>query len=349
MNVGITGYGYYVPLRRVKTSDIAAVWGKDASVGDSLGVKEKAVGASDEDSCTFAVEAARMALKCSGINPHDIGAVYVGSESKPYAVKPSATIVAEAIGVSPSFTAADLEFACKAGTAGMQACMGLVASGMIKTGLAIGSDTAQAQPGDALEYTAGGGAAAFLIGKDDVIATINDTYSFSTDTPDFWRRQHAEFPQHAGRFTGEPAYFKHVTGAVNGILEKTGTTPKDYDYVVFHQPNGKFPLRAAKMLGFSDAAVKQGLITPFIGNTYSGASMIGLASVLDVAKPGQRILVCSYGSGAGSDAFVITVEKNIEKKNRRPSEKLLDYIVMHKQYIDYAGYIKHRRKIKHLE
>ncbi|MFH1246785.1 MAG: hydroxymethylglutaryl-CoA synthase, partial [Candidatus Micrarchaeota archaeon] len=314
MEVGITGYGYYVPRLRVKTEDIATAWNKEKGIGIALGVKEKAVGAWDEDSATFAVEAARMAVECSGVNPaSDIGAIYVGSESKPYAVKPSATIVAEAIGATPCLTAADLEFACKAGTAGMQMVMGLVGSGMVNFGLAIGSDTAQAQPGDALEFTAGGGAAAFIIGKSNLIATINETYSFTTDTPDFWRRQTAEFPSHAGRFTGEPAYFKHVLGAVKGILEKTGTTSKDYDYAVFHQPNGKFPLRVAKMLGFPETSVRQGLVTPFIGNTYSGASMIGLASVLDVAKPGQKILMCSYGSGSGSDAFTITVEKAIEK------------------------------------
>ncbi len=347
---GIVSYGYYIPRLRVTSQEIAKTWGKDGdAMAKGLGVKEKAVGAWDEDSATFAVEAARMAVKCANIDPVDIEAVFVGSESKPYAVKPSATIVAEAISATPSLTAADLEFACKAGTAGMQACLGMAASGMIKYGVAIGSDTAQARPADALEFTAGGGAAAFIIGCRNVIATIDSTYSFTTDTPDFWRRQHAEFPSHAGRFTGEPAYFKHVEGAVKGILEKTGSTPADYDYVVFHQPNGKFPVRVAKTLGFSEEKVKQGLITPYIGNTYSAASMIGLASVLDVAKPGQKILVTSYGSGAGSDAFTITVTKEIEAKNRRPTVALLDYIQTNKQYTDYAGYIKHRKKIKSVE
>ncbi len=346
--VGIIGYGYYVPRLRIKIENIAEVWGKTADVGKSLGVFEKAVGTWDEDSATFAVEAARMAMQCSGVDPVNLEAIYVGSESKPYAVKPSASIVAEAISAAPSLTAADLEFACKAGTAGIQACMGMVASEMIKVGLAIGSDTAQAQPGDALEFTAGAGAAAVLIGRENLLASIDGTYSFTTDTPDFWRRQHEEFPSHGGRFTGEPAYFKHVLGAVNGILEKTGSTPKDYNYVVFHQPNGKFPLLAAKKLGFEEEKVKQGLVTPFIGNTYSAASMLGLTSVLDVAEPGQKILMCSYGSGAGSDAFALTVEKGIERKGARPSEKLLDYVSKYKRYVGYAEYVKHRRKIKNI-
>ncbi|PIN96326.1 hydroxymethylglutaryl-CoA synthase, partial [Candidatus Micrarchaeota archaeon CG10_big_fil_rev_8_21_14_0_10_60_32] len=340
-NVGIIGYGAVVPRMRIKLEEIARVWGKDgAKVSAGLNVREKAVAAFDEDSCTLAVEAARIAVR-----NHDaarIGALFAGSESKPYAVKPTASIVADAIGASPDLTAADLEFACKAGTVGMQACMAMVASGMVDYGLAIGSDTAQGRPADALEFSSGSGAAAFLIGKNPIVELI-DTFSFTTDTPDFWRRQHAEFPQHAGRFTGEPAYFKHVLSAAKGLFEKTGTTAKDYDFAVFHQPNGKFPLRAGEMLGFEKEKIKQGLITPFIGNTYSAASMIGLASVLDVVKPGQKIFVVSYGSGAGSDALAFEAKKGIEAA--RQPEAVFDLIGRDKVYVDYAVYAKHRRKL----
>ncbi|MFH0922474.1 MAG: hydroxymethylglutaryl-CoA synthase [Candidatus Micrarchaeota archaeon] len=344
VKVGIAGYGASIPRFRIKVSEIARVWGKDGKkASDGLGVKEKAVAAMDEDSATLAVEAARNAFESSGCNPQDLGAVYVGSESKPYAVKPTATIVAEAIDATPHLTAADLEFACKAGTAGVQACMGLVASGMIKLGLAIGSDTAQGRPADALEYSAGSGAAAMIIGSENLVASIDHTYSFTTDTPDFWRRQHEEFPRHAGRFTGEPAYFKHVTTAAKELMQRYSLEPKDFDYAVFHQPNGKFPLRAGQMLGFTKEQILPGLITPFIGNTYSGASLIGLSAVLDVAKPGQKIIVVSYGSGAGSDAFAITVENGIETKRSRTSVKQM---IDEKEYIDYAVYVKHRGKLK---
>lgn len=183
-------------------------------------VYEKAVPSLDEDTATIAVEAARNALKRAEIDPKDIGAVYVGSESHPYAVKPTATIVAEAIDATPDLTAADLEFACKAGTAGIQMCMGLVESGLIKYGLAIGADTAQGAPGDALEYTAAAGGAAYIIGKSNVIAEFNGTYSYTTDTPDFWRREGKPYPRHGGRFTGEPAYFRHVINAAKGLMEK---------------------------------------------------------------------------------------------------------------------------------
>jgi hydroxymethylglutaryl-CoA synthase len=290
------------------------------------------------------VEASRYAMKRAVIDSQKIGAVYVGSESHPYAVKPTATIVAEAVEAAPHLTAADMEFACKAGTAGMQACMGLVDSGIVEYGLAVGADTAQGAPGDALEYTASAGGAAYVIGKKDTLAEIESTYSFTTDTPDFYRREGMPYPRHGGRFTGVPAYFRHVIAGAQGMFEKMGTEASDYDYAVFHQPNGKFYLKAAKKLGFSQDQVKHGLLTPVIGNTYSGATPIGLAAVLDEAKAGDRILAVSYGSGAGSDAFSITVTDKIEEK-RELAPKVRDMIET-KSYVDYALYAKFKGKFR---
>jgi hydroxymethylglutaryl-CoA synthase len=309
-------------------------------------VVSKSVPDLDEDTATIAVEAARNALHRRSIDPRQIGAVYVGSESHPYAVKPTACTVGEAIGATPVMTAADYEFACKAGTAGIQTCMGLVASGMVRYGLAIGSDVAQGAPSDALEYTAAAGGAAFLIGNDDPIAVIHHTCSFTTDTPDFWRREGQDYPRHGGRFTGEPGYFRHIEGSVRLMFEQTGRRPEDYAYAVFHQPNAKFPQRVAKILGFTPGQIGPGLVVPCLGNTYSGSSMIGLAATLDVAKAGDRIFVASFGSGAGSDAFDIEVTDAIEggefRREGAPGvEKLLENPI----YLDYAQYARHKGKI----
>lgn len=342
---GIVGYGVFVPSYRIKVEEIARVWGDNPkSISKGLVVNEKSVPAPDEDTATISVEAARHAVSRSKINPKEIGAVYVGSESHPYAVKPTATIVAEAISAAPELTAADLEFACKAGTAGIQAVMGMVDSNMIEYGLAIGADTSQGAPGDALEYTASAGGAAYIIGKKDTIADFETTYSFTTDTPDFYRREGMPYPSHGGRFTGEPAYFKHVQGAAKGIFEKTGTDASDYDYAVFHQPNGKFYLKVGKKLGFTNEQITDGLLTPVIGNTYSGATPLGLASILDKANPGEKILAISYGSGSGSDAFTLTVTDKINEK-RDLAPKLKD-MIENKTYVDYAIYAKYKGKLK---
>lgn len=345
MSVGIVSYGAYIPRYRIKIEEIAKVWGGNAnSIIDGLMVYEKSVPDMDEDTITIAVEAARHAINRAGINPEKIGAIYTGSESHPYAVKPTSTVVAEAIGATPNLTAADFEFACKAGTAAIQACMGLVGSGMIEFGMAIGSDVSQGAPGDALEYTAAAGGVAYVIGKEKLVANIESTYSFTTDTPDFWRREGMPYPEHGGRFTGEPGYFKHVTSAASGLMERLGTKPSDYDYAVFHQPNGKFPTRVAKMLGFTNEQIKAGLVVSRLGNTYSGSCMMGLAAILDVAKPEDRIFVTAFGSGAGSDAFSLTVTDKIEEiRNGAPS---VEQLLANPIYISYATYAKHKGKIK---
>ncbi|MGQ9479437.1 MAG: hydroxymethylglutaryl-CoA synthase [Thermoproteota archaeon] len=344
MKVGIVGYGAYIPTLRIKISEMARVWGHDAeSYRSGLGVEEKSVPSLDEDAVTISVEAARNGMKrAPEVKPWEVGAVFVGSESHPYAVKPTAATVAEALGLTPNLTAVDTEFACKAATTAIQACLGLVKSGYIKYGISIGADTAQGAPGDALEYTAAAGGAAYLVGAGDgVIAEIEDTHSYTHDVPDFWRRDGSPYPRHAGRFTGEPAYFEHVVNCTKALLEKTGTTPNDYDHVVFHQPNAKFPLRAAKMLGFDEKKLRTGLIVGLIGNTYSGSSLLGLAAVLDVANPGERILLTSYGSGAGSDSFAIRVMDAIDSKRKLAPSVM--YYVERKQYVDYATYARYRR------
>jgi hydroxymethylglutaryl-CoA synthase len=345
--VGIITYGVYIPRYRIKVEEITRVWGANAEdVTGGLGVYSKSVPDLDEDTATIAVEAARNALRRREIDPGDIGAVYVGSESHPYAVKPTACTVGEAIRATPCMTAADYEFACKAGTAAIQTCMGLAKSQMIRYGFAIGSDVAQGAPSDALEYTAAAGGAAFLIGREDPIALIHRTCSFTTDTPDFWRREGQDYPRHGGRFTGEPGYFKHIEGAVRMIFDQSGKSPKEYDYAVFHQPNAKFPQRVAKILGFTQDQIRPGLVVPRLGNTYSGSSMIGLAATLDIAKAGDRIFVASFGSGAGSDAFDIEVTDEIEGCSfRRDAAPGVEQLLKDPIYIDYAQYARHKGKI----
>ncbi len=344
--VGIVGYGAYVPRHRIKVEEIAKIWGADApSYKRGLQLKEKSVPSPDQDTITMSVESARHAIKRAGIDPVRIGAIYIGSESHPYAVKPSGTVVAEALGATPEIHCSDFEFACKAGSEGMFVALGLVQAGLIEYGLGIGADTSQGAPGDALEYSAAAGAAAFIFGKTNLLAEVEETYAYMTDTPDFWRREHQFYPEHAGRFTGEPAYFKHVLGCARGIMDKVGATAKDFSYIICHQPNGKFPQRAGKMLGFSKEQIEPGWLSPTLGNTYSGSSPMGLSATLDIAKPGDRILMISYGSGAGSDGFIFRATDRLsDVQDMVPKTRA--QLENNPIYVDYGTYAKFRGKIR---
>jgi hydroxymethylglutaryl-CoA synthase len=347
--VGIVGYGAYIPRNRIKVEEIAKVWGADApSYKRGLMLQEKSVPGPDQDTITMSVEATKNALKRAGIDPKKIGAIYIGSESHPYAVKPSGTTLAEAIGAVPDCHCADYEFACKAGTEGMFVAISLIKAGEIEFGLGVGADTSQGAPGDALEYSASAGAAAFIFGKDNIVAECHYTYSYMTDTPDFWRREYQFYPRHASRFTGEPAYFKHIIGCGKAIMDKAGMKPSDFSYVVFHQPNGKFPMNVGKMLGFSKEQIEAGWLCPLLGNTYSGSSPMGLTAILDIAKPGDWILMVSYGSGAGSDGFIWKVTKQINEVRDKAIKTRTMLESNRRKYLDYGTYSKFRGKIKKL-
>ncbi|MBI4670820.1 MAG: hydroxymethylglutaryl-CoA synthase [Chloroflexi bacterium] len=340
-DVGIVGYGAYVPRYRIKASEIARVWG---GAEEGMPIEEKAVPGLDEDTITMSVEAARNAMARAQINAQVLRAVWVGSESHPYAVKPSSTVVAEALGASGATLAADWQFACKAGTEAMQAAIALVGSEMADYALAIGMDTAQGRPHDALEYTAGAGGAAYVMGPaENALAVLEGSYSYVTDTPDFFRRTHQYYPEHGNRFTGEPAYFAHTLQATRNFMERMNFTPRDFQWAIFHQPNAKFPLQASAQLGFTRDQIVPGLLVNRIGNTYAGASLIGMTNVLDNAKPGDRILLVSFGSGAGSDVFSYVVTDKIVE--RRDLAKRTAWYLARRELIDYALYARFRNKL----
>ncbi len=339
--VGIIGYGAYVPRYRIAGKEIARMW-SDGQGG--VPVSAKSVPGPDEDTITMSIEAGRHALRRAGISAEELRAVWVGSESHPYSVKPSGTLVSEALGTTPWISAADWEFACKAGSEALTAGIGMVGSGMANYILAIGADTAQGRPGDALEATASAGAGALILGPaDQALARIEGAISYVTDTPDFFRRADRPYPVHGHRFTGEPAYFHHVRSATARLLEGLGRSAKDFTYAVFHQPNVKFPQTMAKQFGFTDAQIEPGLLSPQIGNTYSAIALMGLCATLDVAKPGDTILVASYGSGAGSDAYALVVtDALLERRKRAP---LLAAYLERQVFVDYAIYVKWRNEL----
>jgi len=346
--VGIVSYGTYLPKCRLSLADIANVWKKNPEeIIKSLGVSEKTVPSIDEDAVTIAIEAATQALKNFPQKRSNIGALFIGSESHPYAVNPTSSIVGEFLDIGHNYLSADLEFACKAGSAAIQIVASLISSKQINYGLAIGSDTAQSKPRNALEYTSASAGAAFLLGSSKVIASLEAYTSYSSDTPDFWRRDGSKYPSHAGRFTGEPAYFSHVINSANLLFQKAQLKASDIDYCIFHMPNGKFPRDVAYRLGFTEAQLAPSLTVSQIGNPYSASSLMGLAATLDIAKPHQKIFMVSYGSGAGSDAFLWKTTPNILtiQNNKRRNHDLVSDQIKNKTYINYLDYLKQTHKL----
>ena len=333
---GIVGYGVYIPRFRIKEDGM-----------------ERSVPFIDEDSITAAVEAGKLALINSGVDSTLVGKVYVGSESNPYAVKPIASKVAQVLKLGEEdedvqgVDAVDTEFACKAATSMFKDAASLVnyPKSSIRYAMVIGTDNSQAAPRDCpggeLDLFVGFGACAYIFGKNDVIAEVEGWYSCTSDTPDFWRRDGQPYPMHGGRFTGEPAYFKHIRKAAKKLMERLNLKVEDINYFVAHQPNVQFPMKVAKELGFKEEQYLPSIQVAKFGNTYSGSSPLGLASILDIAKPDERILIASYGSGAGSDAYSLVTTNQILEKRKR--QKLTVKYQAENPFLSYVDYTTYRR------
>jgi hydroxymethylglutaryl-CoA synthase len=110
-------------------------------------------------------------------------------------------------------------------------------------------------------------------------------------------------------------------------------------------PNGRFPLQVGKKLGFRKEQLDPGWIVSWMGNTYSGSSPMGFCATLDIAKEGDMILLVSFGSGAGSDAFIFKVTKRIDEV-RDLAPKMREQLFNNRIYIDYGTYAKFRKKIR---
>ena len=333
---GIVGYGAYVSRFRIRE-----------------GSMERSIPFMDEDAITAAVEAGKLALIHSGVDNSLIGKVYVGSESNPYAVKPIASKVAQVLKLGEEdedvqgVDAVDTEFACKAATSMFKDAASLVNYPKlgIPFAMVIGADNSQAAPRDCpggeLDLFVGFGGCAYIFGKTDVIAQLEGWYSCTSDTPDFWRRDGEAYPMHGGRFTGDPAYFKHIRKAAKKLMERLNLKVSDVNYFVAHQPNVQFPVRIAKELGFKEEQYLPSLQVAKFGNTYSGSSPVGLAAVLDIAKPNERILIVSYGSGAGSDAYSFITTSQITEKRQR--QKLTVKYQAENPFLEYVDYTTYRR------
>ncbi len=294
-SVGIVAFGAYIPLGSDRDEDVGSY-------------------------CLNTV--ANIKGNFPKIDMSRIGAAYVGSESFPYAVKPMVSLIAEQIAMPAArqgtfeVAGADLQFACKAGTAGMRMAALEVATESATYALAIGADISQAKPGDVLEKTVGKGAGGLVMGikRSEMVAQLQWMGSVASDTPDFWRRAGEEYPEHAGRFTGGPSYLNHVAAMTEKMLMAAKTKPTDFDFVVLHSPNVKYPDMIAEKFGFRSEALVHRILFPRVKNAYAGSSMIGLNYALETALPRQKILVVSYGSGAGSDGFIFEITNKITQK-----------------------------------
>jgi len=335
---GIIGYGIYIPRYRLKQADAAMAWSGWAG-------GEKAVCGADEDIVTMATEASEKAIKHSGLNPAQIGCIYMATDSSPYIEQSVAPILAETLELAPQASMIEFCGSTNSTANALLACLDAIKSGRIEYGLVIGSENRATGLGTEGETAFGAGAAAFVLGAQGTIVDINDMNTYSSVFTDRWRAGKDTWVSNYFdyRFDREYGYEKHIVSAATGLMEKLGEKADDYAYVVLQQPDDRLPGYVVKALGINRDRMAPPIAST-IGDLGCSSAFISLAAILDKATPGQKVLLGTYGSG-NSTAVSMTVTAQIESRKKDLGPTLETYVAR-KDYIDYLTYLKSSQALK---
>jgi len=335
-DIGISAYGVYVPRYRLSRKAISQAMGW-LSPGALPG--EKAVANYDEDSLTMAAAAGVDCLK--GADRAGVDGLYFASTTFPYRERESAAIIATALDLSSNIRTADFADSLKAGTGAIVSAGDSVKAGGAKSILVCGSDSRLAKPGSPQEMVFGDGAAAFLIGSSKVIASLEGSYSAAYDFPDYRRSEDDKFVRAAeDRFIREEGYARFIPEAISGLLKKYKLEAKDVAKVAYPCLNFRQHATIAKRLGLQPEQVQEPLFAA-IGEAGVASPLMLLVAMLEEAKPGDSILLTSYGNGAEAVLFKVTGE--IEKfKDRGRLKKQLAFgreLASYNKYLVFRGII----------
>ncbi|MCL0093285.1 OB-fold domain-containing protein [Dehalococcoidia bacterium] len=298
---------------------------------------EKAVANWDEDSISMAVAAATDCL--NGMERGKIEGLYLATTTPPYMLRQNSGIVAGALDLRSEIRTADFAGSTKSGTSGLLSALDAIKGG--GNVLTCASDCRTSKPGSAQEHLYGDGAAALLLGNEGVIATLEGHCSVSYDFPDRWRASDERF-EHAweDRFIRDEGYGKFMIEAMSGLLKKYNLTIKDFSKVVYPCLYPREHAAIARRLGAEPGQIQDSML-PTVSDTGSASPLMMLVAALEEARPGDKILVASFGSG--SDALFFQVTEGIgEARARRAVKK---HLASKKELPSYERYLAFRNII----
>jgi hydroxymethylglutaryl-CoA synthase len=331
--VGITSYGAYIPYYRLPRGLISKAWGQPGGRG------EKAVAGFDEDPITMSVAAGIDCLK--GIDPKTVDALFMATTCAPYKERQSATIAATALDFRREARNTDFANCLRAGTNAMLSAMDAVAAGSLKSVLVTAADMRLGGAAGEDELAFGDGSAALLFGNERVAVEIQGAYTLSDDLADYWRSSDDTFIRHwEDRFGREEGFLKIPGEAAAGVMKKCNLEKKDFTKVCFYGPTTRNHTALGRRMGFEPDQIQDPLLDT-VGNTGTALPLMILVAALEESKPGDRILLISWGNG--SDAIVLRVTEEIEKiRDRRGIKRHLEI----KRTLDnYGRYLRWREMV----
>jgi len=332
MVVGISGYGVYIPKLRIKKEDYAKAWGSFSAAG----VGEKSVMGFDEDVLTAAAKVSRRALESVPITPDKVTRFAFASTTPPYVEKLLSGTVMVSIGLPNHALSSDHITSTRAGTEAMLSGFEHVSANPKGVALVAAADAPVASMWDSIEHALGAGAAAFVLSSDNPIAELEGHASYASEYfgERFKPRKDDLLHDLNVKKFAEFSLITNTTRAGNALMKKLNRKPEEYQHVVIQQPDARVPASVGGKMLFQEPQLAAGLTSNLVGDLGAASTPVSLAAALDLAKVGDKILVISYGSGAGSDAlsFKVVGDRKATVKFQQDADR--------KEYIDYIKYLK---------
>jgi 3-hydroxy-3-methylglutaryl CoA synthase len=328
--VGIVLGGSYLPKYRIDRNLIAASWGRSSLGG------ERTVANNDEDALTLAVEAARNCL--GGKARGEIDGLFLATTSAPYKEKLNSAVMASALDLNRELVTADFGHSLRAGTGALKAAFDSVRCGSARTVLVTAADCRLGYPRSDQEQSFGDGAAALLVGDQNLLATLEGEYAICNEMHDVWRNPEDTFVRTwESRFILGEGYTNTMSEVVRGLLKKTGLEPKDITKAVFPAPDPRTLQGLIKKLGFDMKTQVQDPLIAAIGYCGTAQALLMLVAALEEAKPGDLLLLANYADGA--DAFLFKVTEEILRSGcQRKLKSFLDQKLMLSSYARFLSY-----------
>jgi len=330
--VGISGYGVYIPKLRIKKEDYAKAWGSFSASG----VGEKSVMGFDEDVLTASAKVSRRALESVPLTSDKITRFAIASTTPPYVEKLLSGTVMTSVGIPNNALSSDHITSTRAGTEAMLASFEHILANPKGHALVAAADAPMASMWDSLEHALGAGAAAFVLSSENLIAELEGHASFASEYfgERFKPRNETLVHDLNVKKFSESSLLKNTTSAAIGLMKKLGRNPEDYQHVVIQQPDARVPATISARMKFTDVQLAAGLTSKVLGDLGAASTPVSLTATLDAAKVGDKILVISYGSGAGSDAlsFKVVGDRKATVSYKTEADR--------KEYIDYIKYLK---------
>ena len=338
MVLGISGYGVAIPRLRIKREEYAKAWGSFSAAG----VAEKAVAGFDEDMLTMATKVSQRALESVPLPPSKITRFAFASTTPPYTEKLLSGTVLAGLGAPGEIYATDHTSSTRAGTEALLAGFEHLAGNPGGAAVVAVADAPRASMWEPIEHAMGAGAAAFVLSGFALLAELEGSASYVSEYfgERFRPREEGQTRDLNVKKFSEGSFVTNTTRAATALMRRLGRKPEEYAHIVIQQPDTRAPSSVAAKLGFQEPQLAAGMVAVNLGDLGAASAPLGLAAALEASKPGDRILVVSYGSGAGSDALSFRVVSD-----RKPALTVSKESAR-KEYIDYVQYLKLKGAIR---